>query len=432
MNRECRVRDNHSLIFAQDLAQHHEVPLAVAYNLELGFEGGARRQHIFKVEGLESVAENLHQYNIPLFIRTGTDTEQKIITFIKNNDIGAVVTDFQALRLPRKWLRKVRRAVDCPIYEVDSRNIIPCWVTSDKQEYAARTIRPKIHEKLDTYLVEYPHVKTHPYTWEHTLPEHSFTDLKHTNKVPKHAPAVQWAHGGEDAAHDILEAFLTKRLNKYEEGRNDPNANALSNLSPWLHYGHISAQRVALAVQSRPGTRTDEKQAFLEELIVRKELTDNFCFYNDKYDRLSGAPEWAQETLRKHKDDKREHIYTKDEFENAQTHDELWNASQMEMKKTGKMHGYMRMYWGKKILEWTNTPQYALKVAIELNDRYELDGRDPNGYVGCMWSIAGVHDRAWQERDIYGKVRYMSRSGCERKFDTQEYIQNVNDIDPPV
>jgi deoxyribodipyrimidine photo-lyase len=199
-----------------------------------------------------------------------------------------------------------------------------------------------------------------------------------------------------------------------------------------LHYGHISAQRVALAVQSRPGTRTDEKQAFLEELIVRKELTDNFCFYNDKYDRLSGAPEWAQETLRKHTDDKREHIYTKDEFENAQTHDELWNASQMEMKKTGKMHGYMRMYWGKKILEWTNTPQYALKVAIELNDRYELDGRDPNGYVGCMWSIAGVHDRAWQERDIYGKVRYMSRSGCERKFDTQEYIQNVNDIDPPV
>ena len=166
----------------------------------------------------------------------------------------------------------------------------------------------------------------------------------------------------------------------------------------------------------------DHASAFLEELIVRRELSDNFCFYNKNYDTVEGFPEWARKALDKERTTKREYLYTKEEFEQAKTHDELWNAAQMEMLVTSKMHGYMRMYWAKKILEWTESPEEALEVAIYLNDKYSLDGRDPNGYAGIAWSIGGVHDRSWFSRPVYGTVRYMARSGCDKRFDTKAYI----------
>ncbi len=161
----------------------------------------------------------------------------------------------------------------------------------------------------------------------------------------------------------------------------------------------------------------------MEELIVRRELSDNFCFYNSDYDQFSGFPEWAQKTLNEHRGDKREFIYSLEQFEHGKTHDDLWNAAQLQMVLTGKMHGYMRMYWAKKILEWTGSPEDALEIAIHLNDKYELDGRDTNGYVGVAWSIGGVHDRAWQERPVFGKIRYMSYAGCKRKFDVSTFIE---------
>ena len=170
------------------------------------------------------------------------------------------------------------------------------------------------------------------------------------------------------------------------------------------------------------------KNAFLEELIVRRELSDNFCYYNPDYDNIGGFPDWARKTHDKHRKDPRAVIYSRDQFEHAQTHDDLWNAAQMEMVKRGKMHGYMRMYWAKKILEWTQSPEIALETAIYLNDRYEIDGRDPNGYTGIAWSIGGVHDRAWSERSVFGKVRYMSYNGCKSKFNIKKYIERINSL----
>jgi deoxyribodipyrimidine photo-lyase len=201
-------------------------------------------------------------------------------------------------------------------------------------------------------------------------------------------------------------------------------ASGQSNLSPYLHFGQISAQRVALEVSSSSVEESPQQQ-FLEELIVRRELSDNFCYYNRNYDSIDGFPSWARTSLDKHAKDRRPYIYSLERFEHAETHDELWNAAQMEMIRTGKMHGYLRMYWAKKILEWTRNAADALKIAIFLNDRYELDGRDPNGYAGCAWSIGGVHDRAWFERPVFGKIRYMSYNGCKSKFDVESYIAEV-------
>ena len=227
---------------------------------------------------------------------------------------------------------------------------------------------------------------------------------------------------GEAAASGQLRDFVERRLSDYDLQRNDPNADGQSHLSPYLHFGQISSQRVALQVLAGMA----DAGAFLEELIVRRELSDNFCYDNSNYDSVTGFPNWARETLNNHAGDRREYLYTLEELESARTHDDLWNAAQLEMVCRGRMHGYLRMYWAKKILEWTQSPSEALRFAIYLNDRYELDGRDPNGYVGIAWSIGGVHDRAWRERAIFGKVRYMSNAGMKKKFDVQRYINSIN------
>jgi deoxyribodipyrimidine photo-lyase len=216
-------------------------------------------------------------------------------------------------------------------------------------------------------------------------------------------------------------------LRGYDENRNDPNLDGQSGLSPYLHFGQLSAQRVALEVSKDRSEHRKDVEAFLEELIIRRELSDNFCYYNHKYDSFAGFPAWAQKSLNEHRGDAREFVYTKSEFEKAKTHDELWNASQRQLVKTGKMHGYMRMYWAKKILEWTTAPEEALKIAIYLNDKYELDGRDPNGYVGVAWSLGGVHDRVWFSRPIFGQIRFMNSRGCASKFNVKEYISKFSE-----
>jgi deoxyribodipyrimidine photo-lyase len=177
-----------------------------------------------------------------------------------------------------------------------------------------------------------------------------------------------------------------------------------------------------MAQASETPTKFDGMNALLEEMVVRKELSDNFCFYNDNYDKLEGAEQWAKNSLKEHESDKRDFTYSRDEFENAKTHDKSWNAAQLQLRKTGKIHGYMRMYWAKKILEWTENAETAIEYAIYLNDKYSIDGGDPNGYVGVLWSIAGVHDRPWIDRQVFGKIRYMNEGGLKRKFDLDKYI----------
>ena len=217
-------------------------------------------------------------------------------------------------------------------------------------------------------------------------------------------------------------SFVQIRLKKFNTKRNDPTENALSNLSPWFHFGHIAVGRAILAVKKYGKSNAESVAAFCEEAIVRRELSDNFCYYNKNYDSLKGAYDWAQKTLNDHRKDKRANLYTRDELEQSKTHDDLWNSAQIQLVREGKMHGFLRMYWAKKILEWTESPEQALEYSRYLNDRFSLDGRDPNGYVGCMWSIAGIHDQGWREREIFGKIRYMNYEGCKKKFNVNAFV----------
>jgi deoxyribodipyrimidine photo-lyase len=231
-----------------------------------------------------------------------------------------------------------------------------------------------------------------------------------------------------------LAKFSKESVLKMFLHRNDPLTCSQSGLGAWYHFGQLAPQRAALAVRKAgTGKAAAASKEFLEESVVRRELSDNFCFYNSKYDKLEGAALWAFQSLKKHARDKREHLYTEAQLEQAKTHDDLWNAAQNELRGAGKMHGFMRMYWAKKILEWTKSPEEALRIGIKLNDKYSLDGRDPNGYVGMAWSVMGVHDMGWPERSIFGKIRYMNYDGCKRKFNVQAYEERwktPRDVDP--
>ena len=315
------------------------------------------------------------------------------------------------------------KSVAVPLYEVDAHNIIPCWAASPKQEYGAYTIRPKIQHLLPLFLEEFPRMKRHPHALIDGQESNQWDRAIKTLKADTRITEVDWIVPGERAARRALKLFVEKKLGAYDATRNDPTLTGQSQLSPYLHFGHLSAQRVALAVQASSLPQR-VKESYLEELIIRRELSDNFCLYTSRYDTFDSFPEWAQKTLNEHRKDKRPYVYTLHAFEGADTHDPLWNAAQREMARKGKMHGYMRMYWAKKILEWTRSPEEALAYSIYLNDTYELDGRDPNGYAGIAWSIGGVHDRAWGARPVFGKIRYMSYNGCASKFKVAEYIAN--------
>ena len=420
MSREQRVHDNWALLFAQQMAQEKKLPLSVIFNLVPDFLEATIRQYGFMINGLKEVENELAQFNIPFFLLRGKP-EVEIPKFIKSLNASVLISDFDPLRIKRIWKKEVSKKIDIPFYEVDAHNVVPCLIASDKTEFGAYTIRPKIHKLLPEFMDEFPAVKKMKKTDSFSSNKIDWQKVTGELKINREVKEVDWIEPGERAASSMLKEFLEYKLERYAEDKNDPNKKALSNLSPYLHFGQISAQRVAIAIhQFHPDSKSSE--VFLEELIVRKELSDNFCYFNPAYDSFDGFHNWAKKTLNDHRKDKREFIYSLEDFDNANTHEDLWNAAQTELVTTGKLQGYIRMYWAKKILEWSSSPEEALRIAIYLNDRYELDGRDPNGYVGCAWSIGGVHDRAWTERPVFGKIRYMNLNGAKRKFDVQEYI----------
>lgn len=426
MSRDQRINDNWALLFAQELAIEQKTPLAVIFCLVPRFLNATIRQYGFMIKGLQEVEKNLNKKNIPFFLLTGFP-EVEIPKFINGYEIGTIVADFSPLHINKGWKESVMKNIDIPFYEADAHNIVPCWTASSKQEYSARTLRLKLHRLLPEYLEDFPSLKKHPYNWEEKISIIDWGKILKTLDVDLIIQEVEWIKPGEKAAYRTMQEFFKNKLPLYDKQRNDPVRDGQSNLSPYLHFGQISAQRIALEA-FKISTGKKSRDAFLEELIVRRELSDNFCFYNANYDNVEGFPAWAKRTLNEHRNDKRKYLYTLEQFENALTHDELWNAAQTEMAKKGKMHGYMRMYWAKKILEWTESPEQAMKIAIYLNDRYELDGRDPNGYAGIAWSIGGVHDRAWNSRLVFGIIRYMSYNGCKTKFDIKEYIKKVQSL----
>ncbi len=418
MSRDQRVDDNWALIYAQQLAISEKKDLAVVFFLSPFFADASFRQYDFMIKGLKEVESKLKELNIPFFLFLGSPIE-KANFFLNKFSPGIIVSDFDPLKIKREWREEMAKKAKCSFFEVDAHNIVPCREASSKKEYAAYTIRPKITKMLPEFLTDFPKLKKqrkNNFQNEKIDWEKAYKSLS----VDFSVTPVKWIKPGETEAKKILSNFLNKKIKNYSKERNDPNKEAQSNLSPYLHFGQISAQRVAFLVKRK---KKENCKDFLEELIIRKELSDNYCFYNDHYDSFDGFPRWAKDSLTKHKKDKREYLYSGKEFENGETHDELWNAAQMEMVKKGKMHGYMRMYWAKKILEWSKSPKEAIKTAIYLNDKYELDGRDSRGYTGIAWSIGGVHDRAWGERLIFGKVRYMSYNGSKGKFNVEKYIK---------
>jgi len=344
--------------------------------------------------------------------------------FISQESVGAIITDFNPLKIYKNRLKNVLGKIKIPLSQVDTHNIIPCWNCSDKKEYSAYTIRKKIEKKLNYYLTDIPSIILHPYG-QIRHARNNWGKIISSLNIDNSVKQVDWLLPGEKAANKNL-LIIKDSLKGYSINRNNPNKDALSNMSPYFHFGHISTQRVALEIKNSNLNLADKK-SFLEEMIVRRELSDNFCEYEQNYDYFEGFHAWAQNTLNEHRKDKRDYLYHTSQFEFAETHDPLWNAAQRQMVTTGKMHGYMRMYWAKKILEWSHSPEIAIQNAIDLNDKYELDGRDPNGYAGIAWSIGGIHDRAWFERPVYGKIRYMNYNGCKKKFNVEGYIHTFTD-----
>eukprot|EP00597_Dinobryon_sp_UTEXLB2267_P008745 CAMPEP_0170094850 /NCGR_PEP_ID=MMETSP0019_2-20121128/27550_1 /TAXON_ID=98059 /ORGANISM="Dinobryon sp., Strain UTEXLB2267" /LENGTH=508 /DNA_ID=CAMNT_0010316357 /DNA_START=78 /DNA_END=1604 /DNA_ORIENTATION=+ len=442
MSRDQRAADNHALQYAQSISLSMQKPLIVVFNLVPRFLEATIRQYGFMIAGLKEVEISLRDRGIPLHLMMGDPTVNVPAFVIKRNAI-ILVSDFSPLRVGKAWTQTVASALDAhgekegiriPMVQVDAHNIVPCWVASVKLEYSARTIRGKIQTLLPQFLPDIP-----PPLQENPVPTSTSSNSSNSIRVmdefewvdwdqalasleiDRSVSEVTWLTPGAAAALETLRRFGDERLKDYADKRNDPNLQVASNLSPYLHFGQISAQRAVIYVKGlkKHASGTD---SFVEECVVRRELADNFCFYNPLYDSLDGCNDWAKESLNKHVDDPRANIYTRQQLEKAQTHDDLWNAAQVQMTTEGKMHGFLRMYWAKKILEWSNTPSEALATAIYLNDKYELDGRDPNGYVGCMWSIGGIHDQGWGERPIFGKIRYMNYEGCRRKFDVKKFV----------
>jgi len=425
MQASQRAEYNHALEYAISKANDLLQPVVVFFGITDHFPDGNERHYYFMLEGLREVKQSLEKRGIKMVIRRRSP-ELGIVTLAK--DASLVMVDRGYLRIQKEWRKDVAQRLTCPLIQVESDVIVPVEEASPKEEYAAATFRPKINKKLDHFLV--PLKEREPVTDSLSL-QFDCLDLEDMDQVLSKLPidrSVKRAedlHSGTNKAKRHLMIFLEKRLDHYAELRNDPTLDSLSKMSPYLHFGQISPLYIALKAME---TKSPGQEAFLEELIVRRELSMNFVFYHEKYDSFESIPEWARKSLKAHQKDKRPYVYTLQELESAKTHDPYWNAAQKEMVFKGKMHGYMRMYWGKKILEWSKTAAEAFRNALYLNNKYELDGRDPNGFTGVAWCF-GKHDRPWGERPIFGNIRYMNDKGLMRKFDADEYVKMITKIE---
>ncbi len=417
MQASQRARWNQALEYAIQQANEHERPLIVYFGLTDDYPEANDRHYRFMLEGLIETERRLRERGISMVVRHEAP-EKGVVRLAK--EACLVVVDRGYLRVQTGWREYASRHLECPLIQVESDVVVPVEVASPKEEFTAATFRPKIRGRLEQFLV--PVEEGHPHSKSLSMGLDSLDlsrpdDVMSRLKIDHTVGPVDGLKGGTSEAENHLETFVRARLEDYESTRNDPNKDSLSNLSPYLHFGQISALFVALQVL-RSGARG--RDAYLEELIVRRELSINYVRYNGRYDDFQGLPAWAKSTLDGHRNDLREYLYSLHELEQSSTHDPYWNAAQTQMRDSGKMHGYMRMYWGKKILEWSRTPEESFRTALYLNNRYELDGRDPNGFAGVAWCF-GKHDRPWRERPIFGKVRYMNASGLKRKFDADRY-----------
>jgi len=423
MQSSQRTEYNHALEYAIILANELKKPLIVYFGLTDNFPEATQRHYYFMLEGLKEVKAELMKRNIKMLIRK-ISPEKGALEI--SNVAAVMVVDRGYLKIERLWRTFLAQNAKCHVVQVEANVIVPIETASIKEEYTAATLRGKINKKLDEYTLPLNARVCDIFSINLDIPfdEYDIDNIDYAISnlnIDKTVRRVLYYTGGTSRANLLLEEFISNKLSHYSELKNEPSEDYSSNLSPYLHFGQISPLYIYIRLMD---VNIEDKKTFLEELIIRRELSMNFVFYNDDYDSYNSLPNWAKNTLEKHLVDEREFIYSREELEGAKTHDQYWNAAQMEMIITGKMHGYMRMYWGKKILEWSKTPESAFNTAIYLNNKYLLDGRDPNGFAGVAWCF-GKHDRAWGERAIFGLVRFMNDKGLKRKFNMEKYVLKI-------
>ncbi len=427
MQASQRARWNHALEYAIQQANVLDLPAAVAFGLTSSYPEANLRHYAFMLEGLRDVADDLKRRGIEFIVRLGNPPE---VAVDLSRHAAMVVCDRGYLRHQKRWRDHVADMARCRVMQVETDVVVPTDEVSDKQEFAARTIRPRIHRLLAEYLHA---LRATPVRRNAKHRAESDVDPRQTEIVladmdmDRSVSRSVVFRGGSKAAAKSLRHFIANNLAGYAQQRAEPSIQATSRLSPYLHFGHISPLEIALGVSAAEAPGAD-RDAFLEELIVRRELAINFVHHNPDYDRYDGLPSWARATLQLHARDPRRHRYSRQQLEASRTHDVYWNAAQREMVLTGFMHNSMRMYWGKKILEWKQTPREAFDDTLYLNNRYFLCGRDPASYANVGW-ICGLHDRPWTRRSIFGTIRYMNAAGLERKFDMAAYVDWVRGLE---
>jgi deoxyribodipyrimidine photo-lyase len=428
MQQSHRVAFNHSLEYAVQEGNRRGLGVVVAFGLTDRYPEANARHYAFLLQGLRDVALALEVRRIKFVLRRGAPDD---VVLGLCGRAALIVCDRGYLRHQKTWRERVAAEASRAVVQVESDVVVPVEVASSKLEVGARTLRAKLHRVWDEYLVPVGEIPVQ--VDARVLDVASDVDPTDPNAtlraldIDRTVGPVQRFQGGAVAARRRLKEFITRGLAGYATGRSEPGDWRCSMLSPYLHFGQISPLEIALAARRARRISAEDRGALLEELIVRRELSMNFVHFTRRYDAYGCLPAWAQQSLRAHRADKRAVVYTRKTLEHAATHDPYWNAAMREMLHTGYMHNYMRMYWGKKILEWSRTPEGALKTVLHLNNKYFLDGRDPNSFAGVAWCF-GLHDRPWGERPVFGMVRYMNDRGLRRKFDMESYIQRVDEL----
>ena len=426
-----RIHYNHALNHAIELANKHKKELHVMFNIIPSYQDANRRHYMFMLEGIKELERTFLELKIPFKVTFGLPDEN-ISKHLNDDDI--LILDKAYLKQPRQWRNALYQRIKGKntIIEIDTELIVPVEIASSKMEYGAYTIRPKLHKLFDDFNDD----DTLPIYQGPYIQLNSEVELMDLNAFIETLPIDQSVYetslfkGGYGEAVQRLQSFIQFKAKDYLE-RNAPGEQVTSTLSPYLHFGQISSLEIVHAIQHAKDEGIINQETFdgiFEQVFVRRELAFNFVYYNQNYDQFDYITEpWAYKTMEEHQDDHRPFIYSKETLESSQTHDPYFNAAMDEMKVSGYMHNYMRMYWAKKIIEWSNSYQEAYETTLYLNNKYFLDGRDPNSYTSVAWNY-GRHDRAWNERTILGKLRYMNDKGLERKFDMKKYINYVESI----
>lgn len=429
MQRVQRALDNPALDVAVEVANALQQPVVIFFAPVPFYPYANSRHYAFLAQGIPDIADHARKRGIGFVLRTYP--EHSLVKFCDEVKASLVVGDENPLREPRRWRELAAKKLKVPLWTVDADVIVPSKLL-EKEQYAARIIRPRLQQRLQQFLPlagnSSAKVEWQKPGWLHALPDDGSIDLfRAWAGFDRSVKPVDLFRGGTSEALRLLDDFVEHKLAYYPENHGKPEIDGTSRLSPYLHFGHIGPYTVMRAVQESKAPQA-AKDDYTNQFVTWRELAINFVYFNPRYDSIESAPDWAHKTLAAHAADPRSVVYTREQFERAQTHDDLWNAAQLQMLHAGWMHNYMRMYWAKKILEWSPSPAVAYQTALYLNDKYFLDGRDPDGYAGVAWAIAGKFDRPWFDRPIFGTVRWMSGDAARKKFDAEQYIQQMYDL----